>query len=53
MSKSTVRKILFLISAAYQSAIVWGWLHYNPVDDARIPAAPTAGPATAEVATAS
>jgi integrase len=44
LAKSTVRKILFLISGAYQSAIVWGWLHYNPVDEARIPAAPQPDP---------
>jgi integrase len=44
LAKSTVRKILFLLNGAYQSAIVWGWLHYNPVEDARIPAAPPPDP---------
>jgi hypothetical protein len=44
LAKATVRKILFLISGAYQSAILWGWLHYNPVADVRIAAAPQPDP---------
>jgi integrase len=44
LAKATVRKILFLISAAYHSAITWGWLHYNPVEDVRMPAAPPPDP---------
>src|SRR5882757_2004224 len=44
LSKATIRKILFLISGAYQSAQVWGWLHYNPVEDVRVPAAPPPDP---------
>ena len=44
LAKATVRKILFLISGAYQTAQLWGWLHYNPVEDVRVPAAPPPDP---------
>jgi hypothetical protein len=37
LAKSTVRKILFLISGAYQTAQLWGWLHYNPVETQQAP----------------
>lgn len=44
LAKATIRKILFLISGAYQTAQLWGWLHYNPVEDVRVPAAPPPDP---------
>lgn len=44
LAKATVRKILFLISGAYQTAQLWGWLYYNPVEDVRVPAAPPPDP---------
>jgi hypothetical protein len=44
LAKVTIRKILFLMSGAYQNAQLWGWLHYNPVEDVRVPAAPPPDP---------
>lgn len=41
---ATVRKNLFLISAAYESAKVWEWLFHNPVEDARVPPPPPPDP---------
>ncbi|HEX6339923.1 tyrosine-type recombinase/integrase [Umezawaea sp.] len=41
LAASTVRKLHFLIGAAYHSALRWKWLARNPVVDTR---APSAGP---------
>jgi integrase len=54
LAKWTVRKIHFLISAAYQSAIRWEWVFDNPTRRAKVPAPPQAepDPPTAEQAAA-
>jgi integrase len=44
LAKSTVRKIMFLISAAYESGIRWEWLTVNPVLLARVPGAVAPNP---------
>jgi integrase len=54
LAKWTVRKIHFLISAAYQRAIRWKWVDTNPTRQAEVVAAPTPdpNPPTAEQAAA-
>lgn len=54
LGKWTVRKIHFLISAAYESAKRWKWIYTNPAKEAKPPAAPQAepDPPTAEQAAA-
>lgn len=54
LASSTIRKIHFLISAAYQSGIRWEWISTNPAVGARKPAlpAPDPQPPTAEEAAA-
>lgn len=54
LARSTIRKIHFLISAAYQSAIRWEWISTNPAQNAKKPAppAPDPQPPTAEEAAA-
>ena len=37
----TIRKIHFLISAAYQRAIRWKWIDTNPTRQAEVPPPPT------------
>lgn len=37
LARSTVRKLHFLIGAAYQSAVRWGWLIRNPITGTRPP----------------
>jgi integrase len=44
LAKWTVRKIHFLISAAYQSADRWDWIHINPAKQAKVPAPPQPEP---------
>lgn len=36
-AKSSVNKVLYVASAAYEKAIRWQWLSYNPVKDAEKP----------------
>lgn len=54
MRDATIRKIHFLISAAYQSAVRWEWIFTNPTSRADKPAAPSPDPQppTAEQAAA-
>jgi integrase len=54
LARWTVRKIHFLISAAYESAIRWGWIDTNPTRLAKVPAPPQPEPLppTAEQAAA-
>jgi integrase len=44
LAKWTIRKIHFLISAAYESAIRWEWVFDNPTRRAKVPAPPQAEP---------
>jgi hypothetical protein len=44
LGKWTVRKIHFLISAAYQRAIRWKWIDTNPTRQAEVPAPPPPDP---------
>ena len=53
LARSTVRKLHFLIGAAYQSATRWGWLIRNPIVGTRPPSSepPRPQPSSQEQAT--
>lgn len=44
LGKATNRKINFIISGAYQTAIRWEWLTHNPVPKVKLPSAPAPDP---------
>jgi integrase len=44
LGDATIRKIHFLLSAAWETAMRWGWVSVNPTTGAKIPPAPRPHP---------